>query len=108
MSELVSAELWRRLRELAKNAKRKHAAIAYVTDDRYVIFGKGDVLVTDASDGAIKSGQTSVEVLKAASLTTTSLLVRQISRRLRNNLLRPHLSQTSHRQSAHHGFSSEN
>ena len=66
MSELVSAELWRRLRELAKNAKRKHAAIAYVTDDRYVIFGKGDVLVTDASDGAIKSGQTSVEVLKAA------------------------------------------
>jgi hypothetical protein len=31
-----------------------------------VVFGKNDVLITDASDGAIESGQTSAAVLKAA------------------------------------------
>src|SRR5688572_7885217 len=66
MNELLSKSLWPRLRELAKSAHRKHAAIAYVTDDRFVVFGEGDVLITDASDGAITSGQTSATVLKAA------------------------------------------
>jgi hypothetical protein len=66
MDELLSAGLWPRLRQLAKKAQRKHAAVAYVTDDRFVTFDKGDLLVTDASDGAIKSGQTSAAVLKAA------------------------------------------
>ena len=66
MNELLSAGLWTRLRELANQAQRKYASIAYVTDDRFVKFGKGDVLVTDASDRAVMSGQTSAEVLKAA------------------------------------------
>lgn len=66
MNELISTELWPRLKALAKHAKRKHAAIAYVTDDTKIRFGKNDVLVTDASDEAIKSGQTSAEVLRAA------------------------------------------
>jgi hypothetical protein len=54
------------LRKLAKRAHKKAAAVAYVTDDRHVIFEKGDILVTDASDEAIKSGQTSAALLKAA------------------------------------------
>jgi hypothetical protein len=66
MNELLSSGLWPRLRKLAKSAKKKHAAIAYVTDDTKIAFGKGDVLVTDASDVAIKSGQTSAAVLQAA------------------------------------------
>lgn len=66
MNELLSSGLWTRLRKLAKGAKKKHAAIAYVTDDAKIAFGKGDVLITDASDEAIKSGQTSAAVLKAA------------------------------------------
>lgn len=66
MNELLSTGLWPRIRKLAKSAKKKSAAIAYVTDDRYLKFGEGDVLVTDASDEAIKSGQTSASVLKAA------------------------------------------
>lgn len=66
MNELLSTELWPRIKALAKQAKRKHAAIAYVTDDTKIRFGKDDVLVTDASDEAIKSGQTNAEVLKAA------------------------------------------
>lgn len=66
MNELLTAGLWPRLRKLAKRAHKKSAAVAYVTDDRYVIFENGDVLVTDASDEAIKSGQTSAALLKAA------------------------------------------
>lgn len=66
MNELLSAGLWKRITKLAKSAKRKYAAIAYVTDDTKCLFRKGDVLVTDASDEAIKSGQTSAAVLNAA------------------------------------------
>lgn len=66
MNELLSAGLWNRLRTLAKSAKKRYAAIAYVTDDTKIAFGKGDVLIIDASDEAIRSGQTSAAVLKAA------------------------------------------
>lgn len=66
MNELLSSGLWPRLRKLAKGAHKKAAAVAYVTDDRHVVFDKGDILVTDASDEAIKSGQTSAALLKAA------------------------------------------
>lgn len=66
MNELLSSGLWPRLKKLAKSAYQKHAAIAYVTDDTKVVFGKGDVLITDASDEAVKSGQTSAAVLRAA------------------------------------------
>ena len=66
MNELLSNGLWPRLRQLAKRAKKKQAAIAYVTDDTKIAFGKGDILITDASDEAIKAGQTSAAVLKAA------------------------------------------
>ena len=66
MNELLSFGLWPRIRKFAKRARRMSAAVAYVTDDRYLKFSEGDILVTDASDEAIKSGQTSVSVLKAA------------------------------------------
>lgn len=66
MNELLSSGLWPRIRQLAKKAKRKSAAVAYVTDDTHIKFGDGDTLVADASDEAIKSGQTSARVLKAA------------------------------------------
>jgi hypothetical protein len=66
MNELLVTGLWRRLRQLATSAKKKHAAIAYVTDDTKIAFGEGDVLIADASDEAIQSGQTSAVVLKAA------------------------------------------
>ena len=66
MNDLLSSGLWPRMRKLAKNAHAKSAAVAYVTDDVAVAFGKGDVLITDASDEAITSGQTSAAVLAAA------------------------------------------
>ena len=66
MNKILCDELWSEIQKRAKSANQKYAAIAYVTDDDKVKFGNGDVLITDASDGAIKSGQTSAEVLKAA------------------------------------------
>lgn len=58
--------MWPRIQKLAGARVRKHAAIAYVTSDRHLRFGRGDVLVTDASDGAIAAGNTSASVLAAA------------------------------------------
>lgn len=55
MNEILSSSLWPRLRKIAKKARRKQAAVAYVTDDRFIKFGDGDVLVTDASHAAIKA-----------------------------------------------------
>ncbi len=46
-----------------KKTKRKIAALAYVSTPKYLSFGKGDILVCDASDQAIKSGETSAVVL---------------------------------------------
>lgn len=43
MNKLLSIGLWPGLKQIAKSAKKKHAAIAYVTDDTKIAFGKGDV-----------------------------------------------------------------
>lgn len=65
MLRVVSDSVWTELKKLG-HKKRKFAAIAYVTSDRDLKFGRNDVLVCDASDAAIQSGQTSVAVLRAA------------------------------------------
>lgn len=66
MNTLVSSGLWKTIKGLAKKKSRKQAAVAYVSSDDILGFGKGDLLVTDASDAAIKSGQTSAAVLARA------------------------------------------
>src|SRR5690349_18499265 len=55
--------LWKAIAARAKNAKRIKAAIAYVTDVSALRMKSGDVLVVDASDAAIASGQTSANTL---------------------------------------------
>jgi phosphatidylserine/phosphatidylglycerophosphate/cardiolipin synthase-like enzyme len=55
--------LWKEIAKRAKNAHRTKAAIAYVTKASPLALKRGDVLVVDASDGAIASGQTSAAVL---------------------------------------------
>lgn len=64
MLRVVSEGLWAELNKLGRGSK-KAAAIAYVTSDSDLTFGKGDVLVCDVSDEAIRAGQTSVDVLRA-------------------------------------------
>lgn len=66
MLELHSADVWTQLRRLREGRAKLFAAIAYVTNDDIVAFREGDVLITDASDAAIKNGETSVRVLARA------------------------------------------
>ncbi|MCP2090035.1 UNVERIFIED_ORG: hypothetical protein J2Y81_006122 [Paraburkholderia sediminicola] len=63
MLKLLSADLWDTIGEKAVKAKRRRAAIAYVTESRLLPLGAGDVLVVDASDASIAGGRTSAEVL---------------------------------------------
>lgn len=58
MNRLLTNNIWQQLKSALPNGK-KLAALAYVSTDRYCSFKKGDVLVCDASESAIKSGQTS-------------------------------------------------
>lgn len=66
MLRVVSGGLWTELHRLAKKNRPRLAAVAYVTSDERVKFGKGDTLVCDATDTAIKLGQTSAAVLRRA------------------------------------------
>jgi hypothetical protein len=63
---VVSGGLWTELHRLAKKNHPRLGAVAYVTSEEKVKFGKGDTLVCDATDAAIKSGQTSAAVLRRA------------------------------------------
>jgi hypothetical protein len=63
MLKLLSADLWTTIGQKALKAKRRLAAIAYVTDPRLLPLGAGDVLVVDASDASIAAGRTSAKVL---------------------------------------------
>lgn len=66
MLRVVSEGLWTEIKKLTRKKGATAAAIAYVTSDKHVKFGSGDLLVCDASDAAIASAQTSVDVLRAA------------------------------------------
>ncbi len=66
MFTIKSDDLWLELERLASRTKSIKAAVAYVSDDSCISFGKGDTLVVDASDASIAAGRTSVNVLKSA------------------------------------------
>jgi hypothetical protein len=63
INQILTDNIWRRVKQVARTSGRKTAAIAYVSTYKYVSFGDGDVLVCDASDQAIRSGETSAAVL---------------------------------------------
>ena len=63
--KVVSNRLWSVVGAKSRAASMRRAAIAYVGDSPPMIFGKGDLLVVDASDSSIKSGRTSARVLAA-------------------------------------------
>lgn len=62
-TQLLHKDLWTTLEKLAKTATRRRAAIAYAHED-VLHFREGDLLVTNASDAAIKCGSTSARLLK--------------------------------------------
>jgi len=63
MDQILTDNVWKQIARQACKEKRKYAAIAYVSNDQYVRFGKGDILVCDVSDQAIRTGETSPAVL---------------------------------------------
>lgn len=64
MDQLLTDNIWKQVALLVDTDALKVAAIAYVTNDAYLSFHQNDILVCDASDSAIKSGQTSAQTLK--------------------------------------------
>jgi hypothetical protein len=66
MHDLVSLNVWSRVKAISDRSQTRTAAIAYVTTDSMIQFGAGDVLVADASDNAVACGETSATILKAA------------------------------------------
>ena len=66
MITIKSGGLWLELDRLTSSTKNIKAAVAYVSDDSCISFGKGDTLVVDASDASIAGARTSVKVLKSA------------------------------------------
>jgi len=65
MDQLLTQNVWAQVAKQLKADDKKIAAIAYVTDETHLAFGDGDVLICDASDEAIKSGETKALLLKA-------------------------------------------
>jgi hypothetical protein len=63
LQQILSLSLWESIRKLANKASPRLAAVAYVSTSELVKFGKGDLLVVDASDAVIKSGATSAAAL---------------------------------------------
>jgi hypothetical protein len=64
MQQLLSNNLWAVVSKMSKAAKRIQAALAYVSTIENLHLQKGDTLIVDESANAIKSGQTSANVLK--------------------------------------------
>jgi hypothetical protein len=63
LNEVLTDKIWREVAKRARSASNRKAAIAYVTTDDMGL-REGDLLVTDASRRAIRSGQTDAKLLR--------------------------------------------
>lgn len=63
MNLVLTDKVWRDVAKRARSASSRRAAIAYVTTDD-IGLRPGDVLITDASPRAIRSGQTDAKLLR--------------------------------------------
>jgi hypothetical protein len=63
LNEVLTDKIWRGVAKRARSAPTRKAAIAYVTTDE-IGLRTGDVLITDASERAIRSGQTDAKLLR--------------------------------------------
>lgn len=63
MDKILTNNIWAQVsKELKK--KNKIAALAYVSSDEFVTFKEGDLLICDASNKAISTGETSAKILR--------------------------------------------
>jgi hypothetical protein len=63
MDQILTDNIWRQVAPFARRCTRRVAALAYVSASTLIRFRKDDILVCDASDAAIKSGETSASAL---------------------------------------------
>jgi phosphatidylserine/phosphatidylglycerophosphate/cardiolipin synthase-like enzyme len=63
MQKVLANNLWKTVAVQARQARRKQAAIAYVTQDLLGL-RKGDTLLVDASVYAVRNGETSAKLLR--------------------------------------------
>ncbi|MEW6208968.1 MAG: hypothetical protein AB1631_11420, partial [Acidobacteriota bacterium] len=64
MDRVITNNVWRQAAQFIGKQEKKIAAIAYVSKGTPLLFGKGDILICDASDQAIKSGETDAKILE--------------------------------------------
>lgn len=67
VSKFCGSDLWAEMVKVGKRRGSKRIAIAYYSADSHLRFGNGDVIIVDASLKAIKTRQTSPNVLWAAA-----------------------------------------
>jgi hypothetical protein len=65
MDTILTGDIWKQVRPYAKVAKRRLVAVAYVSSNGHIGFRRDDVLICDASDRAIKTGETSARLLQS-------------------------------------------
>lgn len=65
MDTIITGDIWKQVRLDARAAKRRLVAVAYVTTDGHIGFKRNDILICDASDRAIKTGDTSASLLRS-------------------------------------------
>jgi len=63
LNQVLTDKIWREVAKRVRLAPTRKAAIAYITTDD-IGFRAGDVLITDASERAIRSGQTDAKLLR--------------------------------------------
>lgn len=65
MDTVLTGNIWKQVAHQAKAAKRRLAAVAYVSNVKYLKLRKDDVLICDASDDAIKARDMSARILQS-------------------------------------------
>jgi hypothetical protein len=64
MEKIFTNESWKQILEILPKKKPRFAAVAYVSSGCPIDFRKGDTLICDASERAIKYGETDANTLK--------------------------------------------
>lgn len=64
METILTGNIWRQANVHAKGATRRLVAVAYVSDVKHLKLRRDDVLICDASDRTIRTGETSAKALQ--------------------------------------------
>src|SRR2546426_12755134 len=76
MENFLTGDIWREVNKLLAKRQEKIACIAYVTSDNLHLT-KGDILICDASNFAIKFGETSAKTLDTYFKRGVKLFINQ-------------------------------